>query len=324
MVSRRRRLIGLFSFVAVLAAAGLLVVNRWNIYDYLQLRGYTPPTAIAQLATDTTMNPKTRRLFYVYHPSLEDKDSFRSHCTNAEKTIVLGCFITNRGIYLSNISDPRLAGITQVTAAHETLHAAYDRLSPADKKHVDAMILAAYSSVTDQRIRDTIDNYKKDGADTTNELHSILGTEVRDLPPELDQYYARYFTNRLHIVAYSEAYEAAFSSRKVEAAGYLAQMDGIKKQIDSLNASLDQKKSALENQYASLQSQRSHVSDVERFNAQVASYNAQVNDYNAQVRQVASLIDQYNAILAKYNAVADEESQLVKAIDSRPATIQSQ
>lgn len=323
MPSRRASLTGLIGFVSVIAVAVLLWANRWNIYDSWRLRNYQAPAQVAQLATDTTMNDKTRRLFYVYRPELDDKTDFVQKCKSAEKTIVLGCYVPSSGIYLSNITDERLKGVLQVTAAHETLHAAYDRLSASEKAHVDSTINAAYAKVTDQRIKDTIEAYKKSDADITNELHSILGTEVRDLPPELEAYYSRYFTNRKAIVAFSEQYEKAFNDRQKAVADYDKQLADLKTQIDSQQKSL-------EGQDGSLKAERSRLDALlaakqyEAYNAGVPGFNAQVATYNATVRKIRGLIDTYNDIVNKRNAVALEETELVKAIDSRPDTISGQ
>lgn len=323
MPSKRLRVTGLVAFVIVLAAAGLLWLNRWNIYDELRLRSYQAPLAVAQLATDTTMNDHTRRLFYVYHPELEDKTAFVQSCKSAEKTIVLGCYVPAQGIYLSNITDPRLAGVVQVTAAHETLHAAYDRLSPSERTKVDAMLNTAYGKVTDKRIKDTIDAYRKDGADITNELHSIMGTEVRDLSPDLEAYYAKYFKDRKAIVAYSEKYEQAFAERQNVVANYDQQLASIKKQIDNAEASLTSQEATLKTDRARLDGLLS-AKKYDAYNAGVPGFNAEVNAYNLNVRKIRTLIDQYNDVVNKRNAVALEESELVKAIDSRPDTINTQ
>ncbi len=299
-------------------------LQRNALYDAYRLHGYQAPAAIVQLATDDTMTDKSRRLFYVYHPSLENKVTFNTHCSDSEKTIVLGCYILQKGIYLYNIEDPRLTGVEQVTAAHEMLHAAYDRLGQRDKKQIDSLIVQAYANVGDKRIRATIDDYRKAGADTTNELHSILGTEVRNLPPDLEHYYARYFNNRGTVVGFSEKYESAFSERQAQADQYADQLASLKTQIDSLNADLTAEKATLDSQYAQLQGKRNNISDVNAFNAQVANFNAAVTNYNAKVSQDSALIDQYNAIIDQYKALVGEQQQLFKAIDSRPGTVQSQ
>ncbi|HSX24030.1 MAG TPA: hypothetical protein VLE74_02930 [Candidatus Saccharimonadales bacterium] len=314
---------------------GLLVISipltvfwqRWNIYDSWRLRNYQAPVAIAQLATDDTMTDKTRRLFYVSHPELEDKQTFSGNCKSTEKTIVLGCYILWKGIYLYNVTDARLAGVVQVTAAHETLHAAYDRLSPTERTRVNKLINQAYGQVTDQRIKDTIEDYRKNGADTTNELHSILGTEVRNLPPELEQYYAQYFKDRKAIVGYSEKYEAVFSSNKAQAAAFLEQMNAIKAQLDALKSSIDSQEAQLSSQRAALQADRNSANTpagVQAYNARVDAYNAQVRTYQQSIASYNALVKRYNDILAQYNAVASEEGELIKALDSRPTNVQTQ
>lgn len=269
------------------------------------------------------MGDKTRRLFYAYHPSLENRATFNTHCPLTEKTIVLGCYVKNTGIYLYDVSDERLHGVVEVTAAHETLHAAYDRLSGKDRSHVEAMIDAAYATVTDERIKKTIEAYRANGADVTNELHSILGTEVRNLPADLEQYYKRYFMDRLAVVNYSEQYEKAFTDRQDEIARDDAQLKTMKAQIESLTASLKQEAKKIDAEYVALQQLKSS-GQIEKYNAGVPVYNRAVSTYNADAKQAETLISQYNALVERRNAIALEENQLQKALDSRPATLQAQ
>ena len=319
-----RRLGSFFLSMLILAVPVVAWLERDAIYDAYRLHGYQPPAAIVQLATDDTMTTSGRHLFYVYHPDLEDKATFNTHCSDSEKTIVLGCYMLHRGIYLYKVTEPRLDGVEQVTAAHEMLHAAYDRLSPGERSHINDLINQSYATVTDPRIRATINDYQKAGADTTNELHSILGTEVRNLSPELEQYYTRYFTNRKAIVSLSEQYEAAFSERQALATQYTNQLNSLKQQINGMNTELQQEKASLDSQYNQLQSQRTNVQDVAAFNNQVRAFNSAVAAYNTKVNQVSALIDQYNSIVANYQALLIEENQLYKAIDSRPSAAQTQ
>lgn len=297
--------------------------QRWNIYDAWRLRGYTPPAKVVMLANETTVNEKSRRLFYVNRPSLDTKETFRQHCTSGEKTIVLGCFISYKGIFLQEINDDRLAGIMQVTAAHEILHAAYERLSMSDKNHIGGLIEAHYASLKNDRIKETIEDYKKNGADITNELHSILATEVRNLPPELEVYYKRYFVDRSKVVDFSERYEAAFTSRKQKVADYEAQLAVLKQQIDGSNSELESQQKSIEARQAELN--RLLAEDrVNEYNAAVPGFNGLVSSYNGKVAAVRGMIDRYNQIVKERNEIALEEGELVKAIDSRPTIIKKQ
>lgn len=317
---------GLVTVVAISVAIALPVVawlERYNIYDWWQLRNYSPPAAIAALAQQNTFTDYGRRLFYVNHPDLEDRTEFSNNCPSQEETIVLGCYIQNKGIFLFDVTDKRLKGVEEVTAAHETLHAAYDRLSPSERTHVDEMINKAYAKVTNKRIRSTIESYKKNGADTTNELHSILGTEVRSLPAELEDYYRQYFADRKVVVGYSEKYENEFTSRQDQVAKYDKQLEQMKYEIDAQQTDVDTLYRSLTTQRAELEQLRTS-NRVSEYNAKVDSFNSQVTQYNAMVAALKDTITEYNDIVAQRNKVAVEEQNLAKSIDSRPTTIQSQ
>lgn len=320
-LSKALIVIFLFSLTAV------AWTQRWAIYDAYRLRGYTPPAPVVSLATQTTMNDKTKRLFYVYRPSLEDKEAFNAHCRSSELTIVLGCYVSHSGIYLYNITDERINGVQQVTAAHEVLHAAYDRLSESDKSKLNVLLEEEFSRVKDQRIRSTIEDYRKKGADVNNELHSILGTEVRILSPELEDYYKKYFTDRSQVVSFSEKYEQAFSERKAKAAEYLRQMDEIKTKLDGLKNAINDQEARLASERSSLQVDRNGTNTPESaraFNARVDAYNAQVSAYQQDIKLFNGLVAQYNDLLSRYNNLAHEEGELLNAIDSRPSTIEAQ
>lgn len=314
------------SIITLLLSCGLIGLVYWQrfwIQDQIRLWHYQPPAAVIQLADETKMSSATRRTFYANHPLLEDKEAFAADCKTTEQTIVLGCYVSRKGIFLYTVSDSRLDGVEQVTAAHEVLHAEYERLSPSKRKQIDQLTSQAYNSVTDSRIRDTIQAYKDNGADVANELHSILGTEVRNLPPALEAYYAKYFSNRGAVVDSSEKYQAEFTKRQQEVDQADAKLKQMKPQIDSQLATLTAQSAQLTTQYQQLNSLRT-AEKVEQYNAGVSPYNAAVARYNASVNATQVLIDSYNAIVKERNDIALEENQLSQAIDSRPAAITSQ
>jgi uncharacterized protein YukE len=313
----------LFSAIVIFAII-FAVLNRQNIFDWARLYNYQPPAAISQLADSTAMNDYGRKLFYVNHPELADKASFNGKCSSTEQSIVLGCYINTKGIYIYNVSDPRLKGVQEVTAAHEMLHAAYDRLNSDEKAKIDALTAQTFASLNDQRLKDTIEAYRaKDPSVVPNELHSILGTEERKLPPELENYYKKYFTNRAQVVTYSEAYEGEFTKRKVQIAEYDAQRTLLKNEIDSAEQTLQSQTQDLTNKRDQLDKLLA-AKQYQPYNAQVDSFNTQVKRYNVLVASMQAKITQYNQIVAARNAIALEEQDLVKALDSRLQTQQTQ
>lgn len=313
-----------YAFSALLiGTAGLAWVKQDSLYDIWRLRNYEAPSEVIKLADRTTMNDSARRLFYVYHPSLEDKSAFNSHCSNTEQTIVLGCYVQYQGIYLYDVEDPRLNGVVEVTAAHELLHAAYDRLSSSDKKRIDGLTNQVAEEITDERLKSTIENYRKrDPSIVPNELHSILATEVRDLPQELETYYQRYFNNRSVVVDLADTYKQAFTERENQVASLDAQLESLKTQIDSLNQSLESQQVALKAQLEALQARR-RSGDTNGYNDAVPAYNQAVSNYNASINQQKQLVGQYNSLVEQRNNLATEENELIEALDSR-STIQEQ
>lgn len=306
-----KKLLALSSWLLVLClpVAGIVAWSqRQHIEDWYRLRDYQPPVAISQLATDVTMTDEARRLFYVHHPILSDRDSFNAQCTHDEQTIVLGCYVSHTGIYLFDVHDERLHGVKEVTAAHEMLHAAYDRLSPHERQRVDALTARAFEALTNKRIKLTIENYRsRDPSVVPNELHSILATEVRELPEELEIYYQQYFTNRQRVVAYSEKYESVLTERRTRAATLESQITGLRGDIERLETSLAGEQTALTRDRAGIDTQE----EAQAFNARVAAYNQQVHQLNG-------LIDRHNRLIEEYKRNAVEAQELYQAIDSRP------
>lgn len=306
--------------VVLIGVLGLVSANRQSIHDWIKLRGYQAPASVAQLATDDTMTPYARRVFYVNAPQIDDKTTFAPECpSGTEQTVVLGCYKSDQaGITLLQVTDPRLQGVEQVTAAHETLHALYDRLSGAKRKQVDAWLTDYVShQLHDQTILDQINSYKKsEPGQVVNEMHSIVGTEVADLPPVLESYYKQYFTDRAAIVHYYDAYQAEFTSRQDEVKQDDAELSALKSQIDGLEQDLQDEAGSLGSQHDQLDNLR-RSGQIAAYNAGVPSYNAAVNGYNAQVAQLKDLIDRYNQLVSSRNAVALETQQLTSEITSQ-------
>lgn len=317
----------LFSLITSLGLLLILLgglVFRQEISDWLRLRGYTPPAEVAALADRTTMVDSSRRLFYVHHPLIADKSTFNEHCRENEQTIVLGCFVSREGIYLLDVTDERLSGVEEVTAAHELLHAAYERLSESERRNIDSLLHAAYGNVTNPRVRETVELYtQQDASVVPNELHSILGTEVRDLPAELETYYRRYFSDRLKIVGYSDQYEQAFTERRDQIKAFDAQLASLKAQIEGLQSDLQARDAELKSQRARMNDLR-NSGQTAAYNAEVPSYNAKVNRFNRDIDTLTDLIATYNDIVLQRNAVASEEAELVEAIDSREVVPEQQ
>jgi hypothetical protein len=293
------------------------------VLDWVHSRGYTPTRDVSGLADHTTMTPYGKRLFFVNYPAIEEKDTFNKNCPDASHEVaVLGCYRGNRnGIHLYHVTDARLAGITEVTAAHEMLHQAFDRLSTSDKKRVSDMLNSYYKNgLTDKNIIDKMASYKKlEPNDMVNEMHSVFGTEVGKLPADLETYYKQYFTDRSKIVAYRDQYVSAFSQRQQQIEDYDKQRDELKLRIDQAQNDLDSWETKLKATRDTM-NQWLAASEIDRYNAAVPSFNAQVAAYKAKVVDTNNLIDEYNTITDKRNALTAQEQELLQAQDSHASS----
>ena len=309
--------------VTLLALIALLLVVYFNaqaLEDWWRLRGYNPPAAIASLAVQDDMTAYAKHVFYVNHPDLESSaGQFRSDCGASEKTIILGCYHSDQdGIFLYDVQDPRLNGVEQVTAAHEMLHAAYDRLSSQDKNYVDNLLLDYYHhDLRDQRIIDTINTYKQsEPNDVVNEMHSVFGTGIANLPPPLETYYQRYFSNRQQVAAYANAYEGEFTSRQDQIQADDAQLAKMKTNINTEESDLRAELSQINSDRAQLDGLRSS-GQIAQYNASVAGFNSEVDNYNNGVGKLRSDIAAYNQLVGSRNAVATDLASLSQALDTR-------
>jgi hypothetical protein len=201
------------------------------------------------------------------------------------------------------------------------LHQAYERLSTKERDHIDQLLENYYhNGLTDEAVKTKLDSYKSQpGTVLVNEMHSIFGTEVRNLPPELEAYYAQYFTNREKVVSDREAYQGEFTRRQDLVQQYDTQLTGLKKEITANKVTLEQEMNALTakekeiNQDVSSNNQASYAADVQ-------IYNSTVTGYNALLSTTQSRITQYNSIVNQRNDIAVQEQQLQQALDSRLST----
>ncbi|TAK89006.1 hypothetical protein EPO04_02780 [Patescibacteria group bacterium] len=258
-----------------LVVVGLLAGLAYGLYSYSDeiqdwwvLRSYQPPANISQLADQASMNEQGRRLFYRANPEITaDRNQLAERCRIQDaNTIELGCYLSTNKIYLLDVQQADLADEMPVTAAHEMLHAAYDRLSRQERDQLNTELRRFYSTIVDPKLKERLAVYAKlDAGDQLNELHSILGTERAVLSPQLERYYSRYFNDRTVVVAANDRFNRTF--------------DGLRAEIDALNQEIEATRAKMNVQLARGQ--------VIAYNAQVPAINAKISTYNAKV-------DQYN------------------------------
>lgn len=299
--------------------------SAWWIYthgqqlvDFVRYRTLTPTSEVVALADKTDMTQEGRYLFYVSDPKIDDKAAFNQHCggfSDEQHTVVLGCYRL-QNIFIYNVTDPRLYGVKEVTAAHEMLHAVYERMPIEQKLVVNRLIQEELVHLKNPRLRETAELYSRENASIVwNEMHSILGTEHRPLSAELEAHYKKYFNDRGKVVALAEAYEGVFNASKQRLKTLDDQLADMKQQIDVNYADIEARKNQLNQETARLDSLR--ASDTTAYNAAVPGFNALVYTYNAVVVATRDLVNTYNALVEQRNNEAAGHNDLYESLDSQ-------
>lgn len=291
-------------------AATLLLLNRQCVLDELNYLQYKPTSAIASLASRSGMNDKGKFYFYASQPALDVAQQFNQACAKKESsTAVLGCY-DGRNIYIYNVTDPRLDGIREVTAAHEMLHATYARMSTSEKQAVNALLEAEYTKLKGNKdFAARIAFYAQiEPGERDNELHSVIGTEVADVSPVLEAHYKEYFSDRSKVVALNATYAATFSNLQT-------QSDQLSNQLTQLGNTIESASISYNNDVNQLNK------DIETFNSQASSgaFTSQ-SDFNTQRTLLTQRADQLGM---RRTTINDEVTQY-ESLRSQLANVASQ
>ncbi|MCL2444770.1 hypothetical protein FWD07_01445 [Candidatus Saccharibacteria bacterium] len=213
VVERRRsgKFVLKFLLVVMVLVVGMLVLtNTQKISDELAARRFEPSLEMSELIERLELTDRGRRVMLASRPQLGEGEWFNHRCTRMEREVnVLGCFRAG-GIYVFNVQNEDLVGMNEVTLAHELLHAVWSRMRGADRERLERYLREVWYGGADDILESRMAYYDRMGADFYNELHSIIGTEFRDLPVVLEEHYARYFRNRERIVMKYESYIGRF------------------------------------------------------------------------------------------------------------------
>lgn len=266
------------------------------------------------------MNDGGKFYFYISHPSIESAEEFNKKCSRKETgTAILGCY-NGQTIFIYNVTDERLDGIKEVTAAHEMLHAAYSRLGEAEKKSVNELLEKEYEQLkNNKQFAERMAFYDRtEPGERDNELHSIIGTEVASISAELEMYYKKYFEDRLKAVRLHEKYAAVFNSLQKRGEEISAKLTDLAKAIESGSSQYNNDVAQLNQDIAAFNAKASSggFSSGADFNAERARLIARANQLDIARQTVNDSIAEYNQLREELAAIATESDTLNKSIDS--------
>lgn len=309
-------------FAPILLVLATLAIGVWqspNIRDWWILRNYQPPDEIVAFAQSTTMTARATREFYLARPDLETKQTFAQNCPVEELSLVLGCYNGNR-IYVLRVEKPELSKVMDVTAAHEMLHAAYADLSDKERDRVDKLLEEYYQKSASEKLVSLVGEYDRVQPGTRlNELHSLVGTQEKNIGSELETYYREYFNNRRSVVDAYLAYEGVFNGIKNQLSSLESSIVALKSQLTALEVEINNQKSQLDSINAQLDTFEARQ-NYSAYNALVPTQNNLVQGYNGNVATYTSLVAQHNAKVEQYNQIALEQNDLVNSLDATKFT----
>ncbi|CAD6001158.1 hypothetical protein [Agreia sp. COWG] len=245
------RLIGT---VVVVVSVGLMFFPQaragWNPLDSLGGVGVAasvsplPGAGIAAPASPEVMSlvdraalsEEGRQIYGSASPAIETAAEFNANCPpDAPGEGFLGCF-DGRRIHLFEVREPEWEGSMVSTGVHEMLHAAWQRLPDSERERLSPLLIAASDAArVEPRVESVIESEMRHynvtsvtSPEMVNELHSILGSQVVGLPPELESYYARYFADRSVVVAIDIASSSTYY-------GLLARIDELAATVGRLD-----------------------------------------------------------------------------------------
>lgn len=290
------------------------------VVDVIQYHQFTPNDDVKQVAAEAGLTDDALFTFYASHPAVEASKQFNEHCQRREAdSPILGCYAANR-IYIFNVTDERLSGIKTVTAAHELLHAEYERLSDSEKKRIQSLLEDVYQDGTNSDLEARMDYYEKtEPGQAYNELHSIIGTEFESIGGELEQYYARYFKDRKALVRLHEQVDGKFKALSEEADSLVSQIESLASSINADTQSYNERISALNQSVASFNQRASRTGGFTtqaEFQAERQSLLNQSSELASFRQDIQADIAEYKSLLAKLDSINAESASLNQSLDS--------
>ena len=203
-----------------------------------------------------------------------------------------------------------------MTAAHELLHAVWERMGESERRQVSGWLDQVYNERREW-FEGELEVY--DAEDRREEIYARAGTKLADLPDELENHYAKYFQNRAVIVQFYQDYEAPSLALQLEMEELFDQIQAVSEEVElgretylrdleKLDAKIDQFNACAETagcfvsqaeftrQRQALLAEREHLEAVRaELNGKIAQNNQRIQDYRERQLQLGELNNAMNS-----------------------------
>ena len=326
-----RSALALLAVGAITAQAGIawganwVAENRQWISDRAIARQFVPSPELLDYSAQASLSELGKMYFYASLPEVVPGAEFDQYCSRNEPGIgVLGCYrLAEKRIFLYDVTDERLQAMEPVIAAHEMLHAAWDRFDQAEQERLGLLLEQGFAALpSDHPLRERIESYEDaDPNSRIPELYALMGTEISALPKALEEHYAQFFTDRAAVVGLADEVYAIFD-------GLSAELQRLADDLRARSEIIDERKAQYELESSVL------GADINIYNDRVARYNAGEDvrgaenfdserdqliarqaTLRAERESIQALIDEYNALLDELDVLNRELTELNQGIN---------
>lgn len=294
----------------------VIILNFATIKDILVGMGYHPSKEMSEIRTSLELTDTGQRIFNAVMPELMEKDLFNTTCRDHEsETAVLGCYKGDR-VYVYNVAEDELLGIRELTSAHELLHAVYHRMPESERRALLDSLSQIYQENQDL-LGEEIDLYEE--TQKAEELYVRIGTEIKNLPENLESHYATIFKNQDKIADFYNSYIAVF--REIE-----KNLESLLEKAKATEAKINEKIATYEKDAESLNQEITEFNTCAStpncftsnwaFNNKRNQLLAKRNNLNQAYEEINQKITEYNQIVTEYNQNVLHGQALNLAINS--------
>ena len=309
------------------------VTNQQWISDRAIARQFVPDQALQHYVTDASLTAEGEVYLYASLPQIVPAGEFDRYCSRDEPGIgVLGCYrLSEKRIYLYDVTDERLEAMEPVIAAHEMLHAAWDRFSQEEKDALGLLLEEALAALpSDHPMYERIANYEAhDVSSRIPELYSLMGTEVESLPTALEAHYSRFIADRQAVVALAKQVYDIFDNFGAEVQHIVDDLSDRSEIIDALKATYESDAAILGadisvyNDRVARYNDGEDVAGANKFDQERDNLIARQAELAAERDTILELIDEYNALLDQLNFLNDQLTELNQGINIKLETKES-
>ncbi|MEW4354369.1 hypothetical protein AB1I63_05650 [Streptococcus pneumoniae] len=317
MKTRKKR----WGWLLILLSAVLLVSGYVTYQDYQILHHpeHTFSSTVVALEKELDLTDQGKRIFYATNPQIEQAEVFyRSAPKRTEQLLVWGYYLSGVDeIHVLANQKPELAGIEEVTTAHELLHAAWERLSAEERQNVGAELRMVYEKLKTESFENLMTLYEKEEpGQFENELHSILGTEYGELSSKLEEHYAKYFKNRSKLVSLKQQYGATFEAMEQQIKQLQADIEKLKEKIDAAQVTYEAHREALDTAIAQFNNRAASGSFTSQadFQAERSNLLAEQAAVDTESDTLNQWIEEYNTKVQELNTSAQQHQEFYQSI----------